>query len=440
MRCSSCERGGRAETVRARILALAVLLCTVFVVYAFRREAAAVGRTAPGFDLPEATGGELTLASLRGRVVLLDFYASWCTVCQQDAPAVETFAARYPGQVRVVGVDWREPAATARRWAQRFGLTYPQAVDASGSVAQHYGLSGVPELWWLGPHGVARLHVVGPATFEQLQADYRTVTGRALPGASLPISGPAAVAAAAVADGRLWIALGAGGLWSRPVGGGGWMPAALPPGTAVDALAASQGTLLAGGSRIWWSADGGGTWRPLPGGAPRGPTALAAGGSMWYAWAGGRLWAAARPGGTWRALAVQPPTGGAAVTALAAGDGEVLAATATAAYALRSGGARWSAQALHRPALGTEVFSSAAQLVTQQVPLRPAAAWLGPGGPLLAAPDGLYGVGGRLPGAPARAFAALAAAPGGTVLAVAPDGDVYAGSQGGPWRLQGAAG
>lgn len=432
------------------------MLATVFAVYAFGRSTAAAGRAAPGFTLPAAAGGEVTLSSMRGRVVLLDFYASWCTVCQQDAPAVETFAARYGAQVAVLGVDWREPEAATARWTAAFGLTYPNLRDGSGQVAAHYGLTGVPELWWIGRRGTARLHVVGPATFEQLQAEYAAVTGGPIDGTGIPpVPDGARVRAAAVAGGRLWIAVGAGsatpgsgGLWSRPQGGGSWEPAPLPGGGEARALAGQGDDLLAAtasGPALFASQDGGRTWAAVPAPGMGRPGALAAGGGLWLAWGTGGLWSAPAPGGPWTPLPGQPPVpAGTAVTALAAGaGGRLIVATAGAAYVRAAAGGAWSAAPLRRPAMGVEEYSSAAQVITQQVALQPAAVALDAGGQaVFAAPDGVYGAAGRLARAPARAIAAVVAEPGGGLLAIAPDGDVYAGSATGPWRLlpAGAAG
>jgi len=414
-------------------LGLAVLLATVFAVYAFQHSVAAVGRPAPGFSLPASGGAEVSLGGLRGRVVLLEFWASWCTVCQQEAPALQDFAQRYGAVVSVVGVDWREPQAALTAWVTRFGLTYPNLRDASGVVAQHYGLTGVPETWWITASGLARAHLIGPSTFEQLQAGYTAVTGRRIDGAGVgAVPAGAAATALAVAGGRLWVAVSGGGLWSRPLAGGAWSAA---PVAGVQALAGSGSALLAAGNGLEGSADGGTTWSALPRGAMGTPTALAGSGGVWYAWAGGRLWVSRAWAAGW-SLAPAQPRAATTVTALAAGS-ELVVATAASQLGSSDGGAHWTATALARPALGMGEMATAAEAMTQQVPLQPAAAVVDAQGSVLyAAPDGIYGQEGRLPAAPARAFAGLAAAPDGTLYAVAPNGDVYAATAAGRWTLQ----
>jgi peroxiredoxin len=414
--------------MRARILALAALLVTVFAVYAFSRSTAAVGRPAPRFDLPDAEGATVSLDSLRGRVVLLVFWASWCTVCRQDAPALRTFAERYGGRVAVVGIDWREPAAALVQWVDEFGLDYPNLRDAGGVVAHRYGLTGVPEAWWIAPDGVARLHVVGPSTFEDLQRQYQEVAGAA--------PAPALVTSLAATASRLW-EVSAGVLRSRPTGGGRWVAAPVPSG--VQAVAAAGAHVLAStASSLYASGDGGAAWAPVPLGAMSAPGALAATAASRYAWAGGRLYAAEAWPPAFAPLPVQPPVQG-AVTGLAASGSHLAVVTATSAALSDDAGAHWHAVALSRPAMGMGEYTTAAQALLDQVPLQPAGVAVdGAGTPWYAAPDGIYGPAGRVAAAPARACAALAAAPDGTIWAAAPDGDVYRGPA--TWSLVPAAG
>jgi cytochrome c biogenesis protein CcmG/thiol:disulfide interchange protein DsbE len=129
---------------------------------------------APGFSLPRLeTRGRASLASLRGRVVVLNFWASWCGPCKREAPVLEAAWRRYRGRgVVVLGVDSQDFAADARRFARRFGVDYPIVHDGPGGVAGRYGVAGFPETWFVDRRGrLVAEHVVGPLTAERLQED-----------------------------------------------------------------------------------------------------------------------------------------------------------------------------------------------------------------------------------------------------------------------------
>ncbi len=433
--------------MRARVLALVAVLVTVFAIYGYQRSTAAVGRPAPGFTLMDGSGRSVSLQALRGRVVLLEFWASWCTVCRLDTPAVRTFAERYSGQVSVVGVDWREPPSALQQWVSVFGLRFPNVRDAAGTVGRKYGLSGVPEAWWIAPDGTARLHVIGPVDFETLQRQYNEVTGTALDAAVGPE--PAALA---VSGGRLWLAAAdpAGGVWTRAASDGGAWTRADVPGP-FQAVAAEGGTVMAAGTSagLVASTDGGIHWTRV--GVPAGsvPSALAADPGdpgAFYAWAGGRLLRASSARSGFVPLPAQPPLpAGATVSALAARGAEVIVATVRGIFVSPDGGAHWRASDLRRPPLGTQEFTTATAAIEDSVPLLATGAVIGPRGTAyLAGPDGVYaadrggtGSAQRLPSAPARVIAAVAGQEDGTLWAVAPDGDLYAGAPTGPWRQAG---
>ncbi len=434
--------------MRARLLALAAVLVTVFAVYAYQHSTAAVGRAAPDFELSDAAGHAVRLDALRGRVVLLEFWASWCTVCREDTPALAAFANRYGNQVAVVGVDWREPEAALRQWVGKYSLAFPNVRDGSGLVARKYGLTGVPEAWWIAPDGTARLHVLGPSDFEQLQAQYRQVTGTPID----PTPGPTPVAMAAAGT-DLWLAAGGpyGGLWRRPLAGSGaWVRASLPG--SFTAVASDGTTLLAAGAQagLVASGDGGMQWRALPAApALTGPiTALAddpAHPGTFYAWVGGRLVRATSLSAGFGPLPVQPPLGpGATVVALAARGPDLLVASDQGILVSADGGAQWHASPLRRTPLGTQEFATAAAAMADQVPLVATGAVIaGNGSAYLAGPDGVYqaadaggGAGTRLLSAPARAFVAVVQPSDGAFWAIAPNGDLYGAA--GPstnWRL-----
>jgi cytochrome c biogenesis protein CcmG/thiol:disulfide interchange protein DsbE len=131
----------------------------------------AQGDVAPTRTLPRlAGGGSGSLSEYRGRWVLVNFWASWCVPCKQEAPALEDFQRRLGGPAfTVLGIDSRDLSGDGRSFVRRFGLTYPQLHDGDGDAAEEdFGTIGVPENFLVDPRGVVRLALPGPVGAEYL--------------------------------------------------------------------------------------------------------------------------------------------------------------------------------------------------------------------------------------------------------------------------------
>jgi cytochrome c biogenesis protein CcmG/thiol:disulfide interchange protein DsbE len=142
----------------------------------------AVGEVAPASALPRLEGGgDGSLADYRGRWVLVNFWASWCVPCREEAPALEEFQHRHgDGGFTVLGIDSRDLSGDGRAFVRRFGLSYPQLRDGDGALAHDFGTTGVPENYLISPNGKVRLLVRGPVTADYLKSDVAPL----LPGAS----------------------------------------------------------------------------------------------------------------------------------------------------------------------------------------------------------------------------------------------------------------
>lgn len=166
-----------------RVLLLAGL-AAVFAVfaYALTRESTLasplVGRTAPPFEArlfdPDPAGGfgadgDLALAELAGRPVVLNFWASWCLSCRDEAAVLESGWQRHGPEVAFVGIAVNDEPRAARDFIERYGKTYWLAEDTDGSVAVDYGLYGVPETFFIGPDGRILARHVGPLTALDLE-------------------------------------------------------------------------------------------------------------------------------------------------------------------------------------------------------------------------------------------------------------------------------
>jgi cytochrome c biogenesis protein CcmG/thiol:disulfide interchange protein DsbE len=132
-----------------------------------------VGDAAPtsSLRLLEGGGGG-SLADHRGRWVLVNFWASWCIPCREEAPALEEFQQRHGGaDFTVLGIDTGDVSGDGRAFARRFGLSYPQLHDGDGDAARDFGTTGVPENYLVDPRGKVRLVVVGPIGTEALEGE-----------------------------------------------------------------------------------------------------------------------------------------------------------------------------------------------------------------------------------------------------------------------------
>jgi cytochrome c biogenesis protein CcmG/thiol:disulfide interchange protein DsbE len=121
---------------------------------------AEIGKPAPDFTLNRVDeGGKLQLASLRGKVVVLNFWASWCYPCNQEAPTLQAAAKRWGDRVVVLGVDVNDPTSDARKFARKFKLTYPLVHDNHNVTSPKYGLTGLPETFFIDRTGKLVGHV-----------------------------------------------------------------------------------------------------------------------------------------------------------------------------------------------------------------------------------------------------------------------------------------
>jgi cytochrome c biogenesis protein CcmG/thiol:disulfide interchange protein DsbE len=124
-----------------------------------------IGGPAPTFTLKRIDGdGKLSLASLRGRPVVLNFWASWCVPCKGEAKTLEQAWRQYRGKgVVFLGVDYHDVTSDARTFIEHHGVTYLTVQDGSGMVGDRYGLTGVPETFFIDRRGrLVGVHILGP--------------------------------------------------------------------------------------------------------------------------------------------------------------------------------------------------------------------------------------------------------------------------------------
>ncbi len=177
----SGQGGGRRRGPRWQLLgSLAVTLAVLTALFAFglRRDpnalaSAIVGKPAPDFALRAIDGTHVVrLADLRGQVVVMNFWASWCAPCRVEHPALEATWERYRDQgVVVLGVSFQDAMPAVLAFASTYRTTWPLVQDPGSAVALRYGVTGVPETFVIGPDGRIAAKYVAAVRYGQLSAE-----------------------------------------------------------------------------------------------------------------------------------------------------------------------------------------------------------------------------------------------------------------------------
>jgi cytochrome c biogenesis protein CcmG/thiol:disulfide interchange protein DsbE len=145
----------------------------------YRAQSSGDRRPAPEFNAPTLAGGEVSSSGLEDRVVVVNFWASWCGPCRKEAPDLEATWRAYEGRrVQFLGVNFRDDEHAARAFEDEFGLTYPSAVDPSGSLAHKFGVLALPSTFVIGADGWIEYHFTGVVTEGLLRGALEDVLGK----------------------------------------------------------------------------------------------------------------------------------------------------------------------------------------------------------------------------------------------------------------------
>ncbi|HEY5983494.1 MAG TPA: TlpA disulfide reductase family protein [Anaerolineales bacterium] len=139
-----------------------------------QRGTAQPGERVANFEAPLFSGYEyngqsqVSLDQLRGKVLLINFWASWCKPCEQEAADLRSSWAHYQprGDVVFLGVDYVDTEPEAREYLKKFGITYANGPDIGTRISQLFRIKGVPETYFIDKDGVLRYVQVGPFTSE----------------------------------------------------------------------------------------------------------------------------------------------------------------------------------------------------------------------------------------------------------------------------------
>ncbi len=123
-----------------------------------------VGNPAPDFTLPSLVGNPVRLSNYRGKVVFLNFWATWCPPCREEMPSMESLYQRLKGrdfEMLAVSIDTKG-VDLVQSFVATYALTFPVLLDPNKKIYRLYGLTGVPETFIIGKNGVIILRIIGP--------------------------------------------------------------------------------------------------------------------------------------------------------------------------------------------------------------------------------------------------------------------------------------
>ncbi|MBU0945275.1 MAG: TlpA family protein disulfide reductase [Proteobacteria bacterium] len=151
-------------------IVLILLLCCCAVVLASCGQAptvAEVGKPAPDFTLVDRKGKTWTLSELKGQVVFVNFWATWCPPCREEMPSMQRLHTMLPqDKFKMLAILNSDDPALADSFAAKLGITMPILDDQANTVGPKYGLTGVPETFIVDKQGVLREKFIGPARWD----------------------------------------------------------------------------------------------------------------------------------------------------------------------------------------------------------------------------------------------------------------------------------
>jgi peroxiredoxin len=149
----------------------------------FDEERPALGFRAPDFELSDLNNQRVRLSALRGKPILLNFWASWCPPCRKEMPDLQQFFSSYGDRISVIGINSNDRVEIVREFLSRYGITYINLLDTDGKVFVLYELTGLPTSFFIDESGIVRGIWLGSMSIADMVAAFQKTT-RALSGNS----------------------------------------------------------------------------------------------------------------------------------------------------------------------------------------------------------------------------------------------------------------
>ena len=139
---------------------------------------ARIGEPAPSFALADLDGNPVTLAELRGRPVIVNFWASWCGQCVDEVPLLNAAAAAHRSEgLAVVGIVFQDRSEAAREFLERMGATWPAVMDPGDAVATRFGIVWPPDSFFIDRDGVVVRRQIGQLSAGDLERGLAAILG-----------------------------------------------------------------------------------------------------------------------------------------------------------------------------------------------------------------------------------------------------------------------
>lgn len=155
--------------INKRVVLLVALMIGIVLIFVFAKKddsprvRAAVGLNAPLFELSDIEGKEWRLSDLRGKVVLLNFWATWCEICEEEKPYIQSIISANEGNDKFafISVLFKDSASKAVKYMQKNDYKFPVLIDDGQVVAGEYGVRGLPESFIINKEGVIAKKIIG---------------------------------------------------------------------------------------------------------------------------------------------------------------------------------------------------------------------------------------------------------------------------------------
>jgi len=151
------------------IILIAIAIAAIFLIPERKKyeQVAAVGRPAPDFAYPDSTGKIWRLSDLRGKVVFLNFWATWCSTCKAEMPSKEALYQKMQGKpFQMLGILFRDDPANLPYYYRTQKVSAPTLISPDNEAAKLYGITGVPETFIIDKNGIVREKIVGPRKWD----------------------------------------------------------------------------------------------------------------------------------------------------------------------------------------------------------------------------------------------------------------------------------
>jgi cytochrome c biogenesis protein CcmG/thiol:disulfide interchange protein DsbE len=173
------HRGVSPAWFAAAVIALLVLGLLGYGLISRPSGAPQVGGPIPEFQLTALDGSQIDLGAQRGKVVVVNFFASWCSPCREEAADLEKTWREYRDQgVQFVGIAYKDAESRAQAFLDEFEVSYPSVVEPGNRTARVYGVTGVPETFIVDQQGLLVRHFIGPVSQAQLSRELAPLLAR----------------------------------------------------------------------------------------------------------------------------------------------------------------------------------------------------------------------------------------------------------------------